>query len=888
MVFYLWYSTILILADQTILSSYFNIRWRGVKIILEKKNYKLLPNKKYIPSHGKKSQFAVNRIPYILYTVLALGFAILLSFNWFSVGSTQGGAASIRMVRAIETEGPGIQNPASLAISQDEYILTFRVAASSDDAEERVDGSVSLTSSDLEFVFGSGGDQVVGMRFNGINIPPGAIITNAYIKFQVDEINTAAASLIIQGEDADNAATFFSSTWNISSRPRTAAAVAWSPVGWNTKGETGADQQTPNISQVIQEIVSRPGWVQNNSLAIIITGTGKRVAESYNGDQAGAPLLQVEYLSGPINNPPAANNDIAVTDQDIPVTIDVLLNGTDAQDVTPGLLSVGSAANGTTAIIGNQVEYTPNVGFFGGDSFEYIVQDVTGATYLPLVNVTVWVDPIEGTSRAYTEDLSAFGNPERGFYLQGRTQEQPPDEPDSWPGIDKSSVKHKRDTEFLRVVRQYYHLDPYKTQDIPQSYLDILQNDFNFIRTEGMKIIPRFIYSWDLASIPPGELNDTTKEWTLRHIETVMPILAQNADVIAFVEMGFVGLWGEFWGSDNGWTTDHPDYGSCSTVQNYVDVFPNRQNDREEIINRVLDFLPNDLKLALRYPRDKRAMFRDNATGTDSLPLTATEAHTTTRKARVGFHNDAVFSGNEDEKNTFFSCSVDNSAFVQSQIDWQHQDALFVPQGGETDCPYNAVYGNCENAMLRLAERRFDVLNGGYCAETIQAWKDGGCFDEIAAHLGYRIRLISSTLAQTTISPGDTLQLQIELINDGYGKIYNKRDLEVILKHKSSGTEYFLPVSGHDPRFWLPGEVQNIGISSVIPTTGMPDGDYDIFLFLPDPDPALRNATAVNEFGNPTISFWSPYAIRLANQGVWDETTGYNDLLIDLTISTGS
>lgn len=68
----------------------------------------------------------------------------------------------------------------------------------------------------------------------------------------------------------------------------------------------------------------------------------------------------------------------------------------------------------------------------------------------------------------------------------------------------------------------------------------------------------------------------------------------------------------------------------------------------------------------------------------------------------------------------------------------------------------------------------------------------------------------------------------------------------------------------------------------------MPDGDYDIFLFLPDPDPALRNATAMNEFGNLTISYWSPYAIRLANQGVWDETTGYNDLLIDLTISTGS
>jgi len=28
---------------------------------------------------------------------------------------------------------------------------------------------------------------------------------------------------------------------------------------------------------------------------IIITGTGKRVAESYNGDAPGAPLLHIEY-----------------------------------------------------------------------------------------------------------------------------------------------------------------------------------------------------------------------------------------------------------------------------------------------------------------------------------------------------------------------------------------------------------------------------------------------------------------------------------------------------------------------------------------------------------------------------------------------------------------
>jgi hypothetical protein len=46
---------------------------------------------------------------------------------------------------------------------------------------------------------------------------------------------------------------------------------------------------------VIQEIVNRSGWASGNSLVLIVTGTGKRTAESYNGDQAGAALLHVEY-----------------------------------------------------------------------------------------------------------------------------------------------------------------------------------------------------------------------------------------------------------------------------------------------------------------------------------------------------------------------------------------------------------------------------------------------------------------------------------------------------------------------------------------------------------------------------------------------------------------
>jgi hypothetical protein len=193
------------------------------------------------------------------------------------------------------TDG-AIQGIGTVTVTDAITTLEVRVIASTDDAEERVSGSVKLSSSDLELVYDRAGNQMVGMRFNGLTIPSEANIARAYIQFQVDDtIPADPTDLTIQGEDADNALTFTTATNNISSRPRTTTGVSWSPIAWTTVGEAGPDQQTPNIASVVQEIVNRPGWVSGNSLVVIITGTGERTAEAYDGKPAAAPLLHVEY-----------------------------------------------------------------------------------------------------------------------------------------------------------------------------------------------------------------------------------------------------------------------------------------------------------------------------------------------------------------------------------------------------------------------------------------------------------------------------------------------------------------------------------------------------------------------------------------------------------------
>ncbi len=175
-------------------------------------------------------------------------------------------------------------------------IFEVRVATGNDDAEQRVSsGSVNLTSSDLELIADGSNDQLVGMRFTNVTVPNGATISSAYTQFQVDETNSGATNINIQGQAIDDAPTFTTGNSNISSRSRTSASVAWAPVAWTTVGEAGPDQRTPDLKSVIQEIVNRPGWTSGNDVVIIFTGSGERTAESYNGSSSGAALLHIEY-----------------------------------------------------------------------------------------------------------------------------------------------------------------------------------------------------------------------------------------------------------------------------------------------------------------------------------------------------------------------------------------------------------------------------------------------------------------------------------------------------------------------------------------------------------------------------------------------------------------
>lgn len=224
-----------------------------------------------------------NAMALVLQTVAGTGSRSALSVN-------ADPAAAPRLHIEFDPDSAG---PGEGCIAQS---LVRQVSTGNDDAEESLsNGAVNLGSSDLELTSDGSTNQIVGMRFQNVNIGPGAQIISATIEFTTDETDSGATTVLIQGEDVDDSAPFATTTGNLSSRSKTTAGVSWSPGPWNTVGEKHV---TPDLSAIVQEIVNRPGWQAGNAMSFLVTGSGERTAESYNGDPAGSPKLTVRYIGG--------------------------------------------------------------------------------------------------------------------------------------------------------------------------------------------------------------------------------------------------------------------------------------------------------------------------------------------------------------------------------------------------------------------------------------------------------------------------------------------------------------------------------------------------------------------------------------------------------------
>jgi uncharacterized repeat protein (TIGR02543 family) len=176
----------------------------------------------------------------------------------------------------------GTANPITIGMTSDRNVsagfrdctegCTFDLEVSSTvTVEENVSsGSVNGSSSDLELPRDGSTEQLVGMSFSGLEIPPGAEITSAYLQFSVDETGSGPVILEVYGDDTDNSTAVSTADGDVSGRTPTDASVTWSPGDWTTVDESGEAQRTPDLSSIIQELVDRDGWDVGNDISLII------------------------------------------------------------------------------------------------------------------------------------------------------------------------------------------------------------------------------------------------------------------------------------------------------------------------------------------------------------------------------------------------------------------------------------------------------------------------------------------------------------------------------------------------------------------------------------------------------------------------------------------
>ncbi|EHR71078.1 VCBS repeat-containing protein [Burkholderiales bacterium JOSHI_001] len=113
---------------------------------------------------------------------------------------------------------------------------------------------------------------------------------------------------------------------------------------------------------------------------------------------SGSPLLfdpvpnKLTFSITPVNDAPTANNDTAVATEDTALVLapaTLLLNDTDPDADPLTITSVQGAVNGTVALVGGNVVFTPATHYSGPASFTYTVRDVDGLTSTATVNLTV-------------------------------------------------------------------------------------------------------------------------------------------------------------------------------------------------------------------------------------------------------------------------------------------------------------------------------------------------------------------------------------------------------------------------------------------------------------------------------------------------------------------
>ncbi len=389
----------------------------------------------------------------------------------------------------------------------------------------------------------------------------------------------------------------------------------------------------------------------------------------------------------------------------------------------------------------------------------------------------------------------ALRNPERGFYRTGLNLFDPDNEA-AIAGLAASGVTlvYPHDTWLPR------------DRELSTDELKALEASFERLAAHGLKLILRFRY---------GEEGDAPLDVIETHLDQLLPVVRKNADLVYVFQAGFLGRWGEW----HCWQTT----GVCH----------DDDQTKAWLLDRLLEGLPEDLPIAVRYPADKVKYLSLPADAPPDEPLFG----------RIVHHNDCWLADATDMGTYPEEDHETWRAFVYTENDR-------LVYGGET-CARNPPRTDSENALAEAERAHLDYLNAEYHDGLIEEWKQDGTFARLAARLGYRLELTYAAWPEEA-KTGAPFPLTLRLKNTGFSRLKHPRPAYLVFE--SPGGRLELPLAALDLRAIGPGETKEYTLTPRAPTV---PGAYRLGLWFPEASKKLED--------NPL------FAIQLASELTFEE-----------------
>jgi hypothetical protein len=386
--------------------------------------------------------------------------------------------------------------------------------------------------------------------------------------------------------------------------------------------------------------------------------------------------------------------------------------------------------------------------------------------------------------------------------------------------------------------------------DLTSNALKALSDGFSLIREEGGMALIRFTY--DIKGITYSNSDHTSEpsiELIERHIQQLGEVLYPFRDVIAGIETGMLGPWGE----------------------QHTSSMANDPHNFYRVIEKWSSAFPGERTLSFRRPLQilywYNEKYNKNVDINEIDTLSADEFFL--GENFVGQFNDGYLASADDfgtylnrEKELLFLSKITAQSLFGGEVETSQE-------GGGVIGEHNSVSYLSQEAFkthtsylnIRYNDKVIDAWNNTIYEGEDESYKGRSGLTYIENHLGYRF-VIRESKNSKIVSENGGLSISCKIENVGFGNVVNAKNMYLILESAKKEMTYLK--LDYNIRNIKSRTTQTIEVDFPFESLKLSTkGEYNIYMKI---------------IGKEDNEMTLKRTIRFANRGVYDEEVGGNYL----------